>query len=375
MLKRPQIDLTESRQILEANKVTDKVALIGIRGYYPNSYGKRGANDRNVYDDAIIIVSPERYETFRANTDPSIYRQGVATLKTGVHRYYKGKHKGLYWALRLVGEQAPVTRDGEKGDKIGIALNIHRGGSRTTGSLGCQTLPSGDWDEFIEIVYDEMKRCGQKTIPYVLIEEADRRAGVFRMPTAHERFLSEREIDNLLIRFDDNETVARIPSDKPSPNPAEVQPKREPVKLPVPDISAEQPLQNIFKESVAYVPSLDGVIGKAHETVFETTAKIEKAVETAQKAKDAIDNLKILKDVIDSRSDGKKSLWSTILQAVYQAVWAVFAFFLGLPKEVWLVVALIVGIIGIFYLYRQISLGKMRETARLKLIEIADFLK
>jgi hypothetical protein len=174
----PKLSRQDVESLLRAKGVTDKVALVGIRGYYLDSMGKRGANDRGMYDDAIFVVSPRRFAAFRANTDPSIYRAGIATLKTGVHRYYKGKHKGLYWALRLVGEQAPVMRDGQTGTKTGIALNIHKGGNRSTGSLGCQTLMPSDWDEFIEMVYDEMDAYGQKQVPYLLVDEVERRRGI-----------------------------------------------------------------------------------------------------------------------------------------------------------------------------------------------------
>lgn len=171
---KPRLSRADIENLLVQNGVTDKVALVGIRGYYLDSMGKAGKNDRNIYDDAIFVISRNEFEPFRANTDPSINRKGVATMKTGVHRYHKGKHKNRYWALRLVGDKVPVTRDGQ-GDSIGIALNIHKGGRRTTGSLGCQTLTPDDWDDFIELVYDQMDEYGQKTIPYLLVEEIERR--------------------------------------------------------------------------------------------------------------------------------------------------------------------------------------------------------
>lgn len=207
-MDKPRISSEEAKQILASNNVTDKVAIIGIRGYYLDSYGKRGENDRGVYDDAIIIISARKFETFRANTDPSVYRKGIATLATGVHRYYKGKHKNRYWALRLVGERAPVTRDGQ-GASIGIALNIHKGGTRTTGSEGCQTLRPDDWDDFIEIVYDEMAFYGQKTIPYVLIDEKQRRAGLFKMPS-----VAVKEIENLADEILEIEPAAENQAEK-----------------------------------------------------------------------------------------------------------------------------------------------------------------
>jgi lysozyme len=167
--------------MLTKARVADEVALVGIRGYYRDSMGEVGKNDRGIYDDAIFIVSPNAYATFNANTDPSIRRAGIAVLKPGVHRYRKGKHGlskpgGGYPALRPAtpGEQLPVTRDGEgEGDSMGIAINIHKGGTRTTSSEGCQTLYPSQWPAFVALVYSEMDRAGQKTIPYLLVEEGN----------------------------------------------------------------------------------------------------------------------------------------------------------------------------------------------------------
>lgn len=156
------------------------VFLVGIPGYYLNTMGKKNVNDRGIYDDAIILVSPTAYATFNANCDPSAYRpktssrQGVATLKPGTHLYRKGKH-GIsrgpgYNALRPAtpGERLPVTRDGDSNqDAYGVAINIHRGGYNTTSSEGCQTIYPTQYDAFISLVYAEMARHGQTTIPYV----------------------------------------------------------------------------------------------------------------------------------------------------------------------------------------------------------------
>ena len=240
---KPQISVTEIREILAANKVTDKVCIIGIRGYYLDSMGKRGENDRNVYDDCIIVISPRRFEAFQANTDPSIYKKGVATMVVGVHRYCKGKHKGRYWALRLVGERVAVTRD-RQGASIGVALNIHKGGRRTTGSLGCQTIQPDDWDDFIESVYDEMDFYGQKTIPYVLIDERERRAGKFKM-THLDLNLNEQEIDSLLEKIEPAAQQVGSPSENPSEFSALITPTTDAASQPqASENLPEQPVQN-----------------------------------------------------------------------------------------------------------------------------------
>ena len=174
---RPQQAKSKTQALLTKARVDDAVALVGIRGYYRDSMGEVGKNDRGIYDDAIFLVSPNAYATFNANTDPSIRRAGIAVLKPGVHRYRKGKHGlskpgGGYPALRPANpaEELPVTRDGQ-GDSMGIAINLHKGGYRTTSSEGCQTIYPSQWESFISLVYSEMDRAGQKTIPYLLVEE------------------------------------------------------------------------------------------------------------------------------------------------------------------------------------------------------------
>jgi uncharacterized membrane protein required for colicin V production len=42
-------------------------------------------------------------------------------------------------------------------------------------------------------------------------------------------------------------------------------------------------------------------------------------------------------------------------------LWAVVGFFAGVPREVWLVVAIIAGVLIALFIYRQITLGKLRE--------------
>lgn len=159
----------------ESVKVSDPVMIVGVRGYYEDSMGKPGQNDRGIYDDAIFVIGPGVFRSFNANTDPSIHRRGIAVLKPGVHPYKKGMHKGKYWALRpaTAGEKLPVTRDGIEVPWPGVAINIHKGGKNSTSSEGCQTLYPNQWQEFIGLVYDLMARHKQPVVPYVLVEGWD----------------------------------------------------------------------------------------------------------------------------------------------------------------------------------------------------------
>lgn len=57
------------------------VVLVGVRGYYLDSMGTVGKNDRGIYDDAIFLVTPDTFASFNANTDPSAFKTGVSVLK------------------------------------------------------------------------------------------------------------------------------------------------------------------------------------------------------------------------------------------------------------------------------------------------------
>jgi len=173
---RPQQAKEKTLAMIIRAGIEDRVALVGIRGYYSETFAPSG-NNRGVYDDAIILISPSVHATFNANTDPSVFKKGIAVLKTGVHRFKKGNHgitkpDGGYPALRPANakEELPVERDKE-GDSMGVAINIHRGSYNSTSSAGCQTIYPAQWDSFINLVYGEMARYSQKTIPYLLTEK------------------------------------------------------------------------------------------------------------------------------------------------------------------------------------------------------------
>jgi len=180
---RPRLADHQARLLLSTHGVNDAVAVIGIRGYYRDTMGKPGVNDRGIYDDAIVVVTPTAYATFNGNTDPSVHRPGIASLVPGVHRYRPGRH-GIsrdrpgkivsYPAFRPAtrGEQLPVTRDGVVNPRPGIAINIHRGSRTSTSSEGCQTIPPDQWTAFHALVMGELKRHGQTSFPYLLVAGA-----------------------------------------------------------------------------------------------------------------------------------------------------------------------------------------------------------
>jgi hypothetical protein len=163
----PKQTRDQTDRLLRFDGVTAKVALLGVRGYYLNTMGKRGKNDRGIYDDALFLLSPDAHVSFNANTDPSVYRKHIATLKTGLWKYKVGRHKG-YTALTQAAK-VTVSRDQEPEQTGYFGINIHKGSMKSTSSLGCQTIHPNQWAAFIALVQSELKKNKQTVIPYLLI--------------------------------------------------------------------------------------------------------------------------------------------------------------------------------------------------------------
>lgn len=86
--------------------------------------------------------------------------------------------------------------------------------------------------------------------------------------------------------------------------------------------------------------------------------KIENRVNAAAEKYDRVESVV---NTVLNRTDAAKSLWTTIVGTLWQAGWAITGFAAGLPREVWFVVAIIAAALMLAYLYRQITLGKLRE--------------
>lgn len=159
-----------------------KAALVFVRGYYLDSMGQRGRNDLNVYDDAAFILSPSLFESFNANTDPSFGGRRLAMLNLGKYKFQTGKHRGQYRALRAFpeGVELPCSRDGRA--STCRYINIHKGGSvngraGVTWSEGCLTIPWLQYSDWVERVYDQIRRYSQQTIDVVLVENRQTESG------------------------------------------------------------------------------------------------------------------------------------------------------------------------------------------------------
>jgi lysozyme len=183
---KPQRGLDWILGTIDLKKVptSEKVFLVGVRGYFRDSMGKKGANDRGIYDDAAFWVERDsgRIHQYNFNTDPSSYRKGrgtgkykgMATLKCGVWLYKPGTHNGSspHPAFRQAAN-VTVLRDGDEGfyeDAGMFGINIHRGGYNGTSSLGCQTVPPKQWSDFKKTGDALLKKHKQRTFRYVLIE-------------------------------------------------------------------------------------------------------------------------------------------------------------------------------------------------------------
>lgn len=99
----------------------------------------------------------------------------------------------------------------------------------------------------------------------------------------------------------------------------------------------------------------EGKSEKGEKSVLQT---VEGGVKSAAERYDRVERVV---NAVVTRKDSAKSLWTTIVGTAWQSAWAVIGFLSGMPREVWLVAAVIAGVLMLLYLYRQVELGRIRE--------------
>ena len=152
------------------------LVAFGIRGYYRDTMGKVGVNDRGIWDDAngwLERTGDKTYAIFNANCDPTVeYRRGVGSIHAPQIIWFKiGLHKGRK-AFRQARE-IMVDRDGIGLVKAGVecAFNWHDSLSGGTSSLGCQTNPKDQFQAVRELGYHLVRKHYPKSeiFPYLLV--------------------------------------------------------------------------------------------------------------------------------------------------------------------------------------------------------------
>lgn len=163
------MNFEEAKKIGEEHGI-EPPFLLGVRRKYSPGFTQRG-----VFDDAIYIVDSLEFEGFKANTEPDKFGRGIALLMPGIYEYKIGTHNitkekdKQYQALVQAGPVA-IMRDQGGVERGYFGINIHRGGERTPGSEGCQTIVKSVWPKFMSAVWAVLRMRGIYKIKYLLIE-------------------------------------------------------------------------------------------------------------------------------------------------------------------------------------------------------------
>jgi lysozyme len=174
---RPQLPREAAEKLLAAYGIAiDRCVILGERGYFRDTMGEKGKNDRGIFDDALVIISPRTYRTFNGNTDPSTKGGRLAVLQPGAWQMKRGiHHPGTPGAYKCLVQAGPVTvlRDNGVKETGEFYIHVHHAGFNTTTSAGCQTVYMGQWDEFRDLYEAEMDFYKQDEITYVLTVNED----------------------------------------------------------------------------------------------------------------------------------------------------------------------------------------------------------
>jgi hypothetical protein len=186
---------------VEPKNIRSLIATLKSKGYQiferPNELNivgvRNNSTDANKFDDFIYVLWKDENgkwegKYYNATTDPGTYylknpltKLGAAILKEGqwLDTYSIGKHRGQYDAL-VQSKPLTVIRDYDRNaildfnngrEQKGLfGINIHKGGSATTSSAGCQTLPPDQWPAFKKYGYWLLEKYAKKSFLYLLVE-------------------------------------------------------------------------------------------------------------------------------------------------------------------------------------------------------------
>lgn len=93
----------------------------------------------------------------------------------------------------------------------------------------------------------------------------------------------------------------------------------------------------------------------------EPKASATTDIQKAEPETGIFDGIHEAAEEVRTRADSVKSLWATVGGTAWQAVWAAASALLEIPREVWIVAAVIAGVLVLAYIYRQTLLGRIRE--------------
>lgn len=192
-------ELERELQPFQIDRAKFPMLAVVFRAYYRDTMGRKGVNDRSIYDDAWMLVTPNLFMAVNANADPSAAQgtvTGRASLEPGFWPMWKlDLHRGQYLAFCQRAVDCIVRRDntagrpvGEKHPKWGthlgngrwrgwFGINGHRGGRTSTSSEGCITTPEPQWSGLLAAAEAEARRLWaarwkQAVIPCVLIDKS-----------------------------------------------------------------------------------------------------------------------------------------------------------------------------------------------------------
>lgn len=163
-------------------------------------------NSNQTYDDTVFMIfasanGDTEVHEFRMTTESSNNKVGVGRLNSKQVFYQRGLHRGKDPAFRLLGNAAPGTRVGRKGEFQITGANIHsaytsRRIDSTTPlspnvSLGCQVIAASK-PEFERIFVRMLEQRGVRQFPYMIVEDDEVRE--------FERLLNEQSVDSILVR-------------------------------------------------------------------------------------------------------------------------------------------------------------------------------